>query len=289
MDYVAWNQIDSADYKAKLAALGEGETIDLDSVARHPIFGDRDVRRALAKAINVDKLIADLLTSEATGEAYGRPAVGTITPELCNVHNDDIQRIAFNIAEARADLQALGWSDSDGDGILDKDGVKMSFTLMTNSGNKRRANASVIIQATLKEAGIEVNLETLESNTFFERLRKKDYEAALSGWSAGLFVDPSTIWSSGPEYEFNFVTYKNERVDELIQQGLRTPDPAVAAPIWQEMQQLIYEDQPYAFLYWMDEIVGVHERFQDTQINVSGSLNDLHTWHVPADQVRYPY
>lgn len=289
MDYVAWNQIDSADYKAKLAALGEGETIDLDGVARHPIFGDRDVRRALAKAINVDKLIADLLTSEATGEAYGRPAVGTITPELCNVHNDDIQRIAFNIAEARADLQALGWSDSDGDGILDKDGIKMSFTLMTNSGNKRRANASVIIQATLKEAGIEVNLETLESNTFFERLRKKDYEAALSGWSAGLFVDPSTIWSSGPEYEFNFVTYKNERVDELIQQGLRTPDPAVAAPIWQEMQQLIYEDQPYAFLYWMDEIVGVHERFQDTKINVSGSLNDLHTWHVPADQVRYPY
>ncbi|MFT4977145.1 MAG: peptide/nickel transport system substrate-binding protein [Myxococcota bacterium] len=129
----------------------------------------------------------------------------------------------------------------------------------------------------------------MESNTFFERLRKKDYEAALSGWSAGLFVDPSVIWTSGPEYEFNFVTYKNERVDELIAQGLRTPDPAVAAPIWLEMQQLIYDDQPYAFLYWMDEIVGVHERFEDAKVNVSGALTDLHTWHVPADQVKYPY
>lgn len=289
MDYVAWNQIDSADYKARVEALGEGETIDLDAVKRHPIFGDRDVRRALAKAINVDKLIADLLTSEVTGEAYARPSIGTITPELCSVHNDAIQRIQYNVEEARADLAALGWTDSDGDGILDKDGDKMSFTLMTNSGNKRRANASVIIQATLKEAGIEVNLETLESNTFFERLRKKDYEAALAGWSAGLFVDPSVIWSSGPEYEFNFVTYKNERVDELIQQGLRTPDPEEAAPIWQEMQQLIYDDQPYAFLYWMDEIVGVNQRFEDVKVNVSGALTDLHTWSVPADKVKYEF
>lgn len=287
MDYVAWNQVDSADYKARVGALGEGETIDLDSVKRHPIFGDRDVRRALAKAINVDKLIADLLTSEVTGEAYARPSIGTITPELCNVHNDAIQRIQYNVAEAQADLAALGWTDSDGDGTLDKDGYKMSFTLMTNSGNKRRANASVIIQATLKDAGIDVNLETLESNTFFERLRKKDYEAALAGWSAGLFVDPSVIWSSGPEYEFNFVTYKNERVDELIQQGLRTADPEVAAPIWLEMQQLIYDDQPYAFLYWMDEIVGVNERFEDVKVNVSGALTDLHTWSVPADKVKY--
>ena len=287
MDYVAWNQIDTADYKAKLAALGEGETIDLDSVARHPIFGDRDVRRALAKAINVEKLIKDLLTSEVTGEAYARPAVGTITPELCAVHNDDIKRIEYDAAGARAELQALGWSDTDGDGVLDKDGRKLSFTLMTNSGNKRRASASVIIQATLKDAGVEVNLETLESNTFFERLRKKDYEAALSGWSAGLFVDPSVIWTSGPEFEFNFVTYKNERVDELIQQGLRTSDPAEAAPIWKEMQELIYEDQPYAFLYWMDEIVGVHGRFEDVKVNVSGALTDLHTWQVPADKVKY--
>ena len=107
---------------------------------------------------------------------------------------------------------------------------------MTNSGNKRRANASIIIQATLKDAGIEVNLEQVESNTFFERLRKKDYEAALSGWSAGLFVDPSVIWKSGPEYEFNFVSYRNERVDSLIEAGLAEPDPAKSAPIWMEMR-----------------------------------------------------
>jgi peptide/nickel transport system substrate-binding protein len=134
---------------------------------------------------------------------------------------------------------------------------------------------------------VKVDLESVESNTFFERLRKKDYEAALSGWSAGLFVDPTVIWHSGPEYEFNFVTYKNERVDELIEAGLREPDPAKSGPMWQEMQQLIYDDQPYAFLYWMDEIVGVNERFEDPKIDVQGALRDLHTWWVPADKVKY--
>jgi peptide/nickel transport system substrate-binding protein len=287
MDYVAWNQVDSADYKDKAGSVAEGERIDLDAVARHHIFGDRENRRALAKAINVDKLIDDLLKSETTGEVYGKPAVGTITPALCNAYNDNIERLAYNPAEARAELETLGWTDTDGDGILDKDGVPLQFTLLTNSGNKRRANASIIIQATLKDAGVKVDLESVESNTFFERLRKKDYEAALSGWSAGLFVDPTVIWHSGPEYEFNFVTYKNERVDELIEAGLREPDPAKSGPMWQEMQQLIYDDQPYAFLYWMDEIVGVNERFEDPKIDVQGALRDLHTWWVPADKVKY--
>ena len=288
MDYIGWNQLDPADYKAKVAALKDGEKIDLDAVKPHPIFGSVEMRRALAMAIDVDKLIKDLLTSEETGEVYGRPSVGTITPELCNTHNDDIQRLPYDPSKAKAAFEAQGWTDSDGDGVLDKDGQPLAFTLMTNSGNKRRANASIIIQATLKEAGVNVTLEQLESNTFFERLRKKDYEAALSGWSAGLFVDPSVIWHSGPEYEFNFVSYRNADVDALIEQGLRTPDPAVSNPIWMEMQQKIYDDQPYAFLYWMDEIVGLHERFEGAKIDVGGAMRDLNEWSVPADKVKYP-
>ena len=58
--------------------------------------------------------------------------------------------------------------------------------------------------------------------------------------------------------------------------------------MWQEMQQLIYDDQPYAFLYWMDEIVGLHERFEDAKIDVGGAMRDLNTWYVPADKVKYP-
>ena len=159
---------------------------------------------------------------------------------------------------------------------------------MTNSGNPRRARAAVIIQANLHDIGVAVEIEQVESNTFFERLRKKDYQAALSGWSAALFVDPTEVWHSGAEYEFNFTSYANPEVDRLIDEGMREPDRTRAIAIWRRMQELIYADQPYAFLYWMDEIVGLHERFEDERINVLSPFTDLHKWWVPADKVKYP-
>lgn len=284
-DYIAWNNIDPEDYKAKSAA--STEKVDPAKVKPHPLFGDPAVRRALGKAINVDKLIADLLTSQVTGEVYGKRSVSTITPALCKLQDENLKPLPYDTATAKAELEAAGWKDTDGDGILDKNGVKFSFRLLTNSGNPRRAKASVIVQANLKEIGVDMQIEQVESNTFFERLRKKDFEAALSGWSAGLFVDPTDLWHSGPTHEFNFTSYSNPDVDALIDRGMKEPDPDKAAPIWQEMQAKIYEDQPYAFLYWMDEIVGVNSRFEDTKVDVLSSIRDLHEWSVPADKVKY--
>ena len=76
-------------------------------------------------------------------------------------------------------------------------------------------------------------------------------------------------------------------MDALIDQGLNTPDPVEAAPIWKELQAKIYDDQPYLFLWWNDEIVAVHERFENTDVNVLSSLHNLHNWSVPEDKVKY--
>ena len=286
-DYVAWNSLDFEDYKAKKELHAGEELWAWDDVEPHPLFGDKEVRRALGKAIDVDKLMNDLLTSKVTGEVYAKRSVSTITPALCNVHNNDIVPLTFNQQQAKDELAALGWTDSDGDGVLDKDGLDFSFTLMTNSGNPRRAKGAIIMQAQLKDIGVDMQIEQIESNTFFERLRKKDYEAALSGWSAGLFVDMTDIWHSGDKYEFNFTSYANPEVDALIEQAIAEPDPAKNAELWKQAQALIYEDQPYTFLYWMDEIVGVHERFRDAKVDVLSAFRDLRSWWVPADEVKY--
>lgn len=256
---------------------------------KNPLFEDVRVRRALAHAVDIDDMIGKLLTSE-TGESYARRSIGTITPALCGVHNDDVTPYPYDPEKARALLAEAGWTDTNGDGILDKDGKRFEFTLSTNTGNKRRADIQILFQAQLERIGIRVNLEKQESNAFFENMRKKQYDAAVAGWSAGLFVDPTTIWSCDTEdkkYEFNFVSYCNPEVDALMNQGLRTPDPRDAAPIWKEVQAKIYEDQPYLFLWWQDEIVAIHDRFQNTKIDVLSSLNDLHQWEVPADKVKY--
>ncbi len=280
MENVLWNSVDPEDYKAK-----SGKGVRPTDVKPNRIFGNRDVRRALASAIDVDKLIKDLLTSQATGEVYGRPAIGTITPALCGAHNDNIQRFAFDPEATKTELAGLGWTDSNGDGWLDKDGLPMRFTLMTNAGNQRREKAAVIIQANLKAVGIDMQINQLETNTYFERLRARDYDAALFGLSAGLSVDPGSIW--GPDSELNFSSYANPRVDELIARGMAEPDYDKAKPLWQELQQIIYDDQPYAFLYWMDEIVAVHGRFQNPAIDITSPYRKLYQWSVPVDKVKY--
>ncbi|MEN9786898.1 MAG: Oligopeptide-binding protein AppA precursor [Pseudomonadota bacterium] len=287
MDYVAWNSLDPADVRATAGTRAKGQVPDPTRVKPHPIFADREVRRALAGALDVERMIADLLTSRVTGEVYGRPAIGTITPALCGVHADDVAPVPYAPDAARARLAELGWRDTDGDGILDKAGQPMRFTLLLNSGNARREKAAVLVQAQLRRVGVDVQLDKVESNAFFERLRRRDYEAALSGWSAGLFVDPGSIWGEGSA--FNFTSYRNPRVTALIAQGLAEPDPERARATWQELQRVIHEDQPYAFLYWMDEIVAVHDRFQDTTIDVLSPYRRLNRWSVPADRVKYRY
>jgi len=258
----------------------------------NPLFADVNVRKALATATNVDDMINKLMTSK-TGESYARRSIGTITPALCGVHNDDVTPIAYDLVKAKEMLATAGWTDTDGDGILDKDHKKFEFTLLTNSGNTRRSEAAVRFQAQMKDLGISVDISQIESNTLFERSRKHDFDAVLTGWSAGLFVDPSELWhcndpAHNKEYQFNFTGYCNPEVDKLIEQGLATPDPKDSAPIWKDLQAKIYADQPYLFLWWMDEIDAVNSRFEHTTVDILSPYDRLWDWEVPADKVKYP-
>ena len=265
MDYVGWNP------------------------SRFEPFQDVRVRSALAHAVDRDRIMKKILTGE-DGTLYAKPAVGTITPELCGAHNDDIVPLAYDLEKAKALLAEAGWTDSDGDGTLDKDGKPFSFTMVTNQGNKRRGDTAVEIQADLKKIGIDMQIDTKESNTFFDKVEDREYDAFLAGWSAGLFIDPTPIWGTETEDKpkpFNHVLYSNPEVDALIAQGLQTPDPREAAPIWKDLQAKIYADQPYLFLWWLNSPVAIHKRFEGEKINVLSPYQDLYQWHVPDDKVKY--
>src|SRR5262249_10775816 len=144
----------------------------------------------------------------------------------------------------------------------------------------RRAQGAVLFQDQMKQVGVSVNIQQVESNTLFERSRKHDFDAVLSGWSAGLFVDPSPLWhcndpAHNKEYQFNFVGYCNPEVDKLIDQGLATPNPKDSAPIWKDVQAKIYADQPYLFLWWMDEVDAVNSRFEHTTVDILSPYDRL--------------
>ena len=266
MDYVGWN---------------------LDN----PLFSDKRVRVALAHAASVDDLIQNLLTT-STGEKYGRPAYSTITPELCGVVPEALVPYNYDVEAAKKLLAEAGWADSNGDGVLDKDGVKFEFELLTNAESSRRNDAAIRLQAAFKAVGVQMNITKLDFNNLSERTRARDFQAILLGWSAGLFIDPSDMWHSDDvdatgkvtkKREFNYPNYRNPEVDALIEKGLSTPTPEEAAPIWKEMQAKIYADQPYLFLYWMDDVVAVDKKF-DVKPNILSPLFHLYDWKLAPTQ-----
>lgn len=266
MDYIAWNQ-------------------------QNDLFKDRRVRRALTMSIDIQRFIRAYLTT-ASGEVTAMPAYSTFTPELKDYHDPDFKLLPYDPAKAKALFAEAGWTDSDNDGVLDKDGKKFTFTLLTNSGNPRRQDMGVVVKEELDKLGVLVNLEYMEGTTFFGNLRKKEYEAAISGWSAGLFPDPSDIWMTSTKEKprtFNFTDYSNPEADKLINEGLNTSDLETEKTAYKKLLRIIYEDQPYTFLFWRAEYFALDKRFRGVKPSLLSVIKDVETWWVPKAEQRYKF
>ncbi|MFH1467639.1 MAG: ABC transporter substrate-binding protein [Pseudomonadota bacterium] len=254
------------------------------SEAPHPLFGDVRVRRVLAQAVDVDRLIQDLFADPDGEEPLARRAVGTVTPALAGLLPEDTPPLPFDPDAARTALAEAGWADTDGDGVLDRNGLPFRFELLENASGASRAQVGVALQADLAAVGVKAELLSLERAAYFERLTKHDFDAEIGGWSGSLYVDPRSTWRSGPDAAHNYVGYASPEVDALIGQAAMAPTSEEAHHAWRAMQAAIYADQPYLFLFWADEIVAVHSRFQDVQVDLEAPWRALDRWRVAGDE-----
>lgn len=239
----------------------------------NPMFSEVKVRQALTMAVDRQRIIDALLFG------YGRPCVGCIPPMLDWAYNDQIQPFPYDPVSARQLLAECGWTDHDGDGWLDKDGRKFDFVLKTDAANQLKSDVAIIIQEQLRKIGISVQIQPVEWTTLLEELRARNFDAYIGGWSASLYVDPTPIFHSSATDIFNYNHYSNPEVDRLIEQGREEIDPQKAAPIWKEMQELVYRDQPYTFLFWIDRIVAINDRFENVTPVPLSSLYGLENWY----------
>lgn len=172
--------------------------------------------------------------------------------------------------------------DHDGDGWLDKNGQDFEFTLKTNAGNQLRSDIAVIVQAQLRKVGIRVEIQTTERTTLIKELRAKKFDAYMGGWSTSFNVDLTPIFHSSSVDLFNFVNYRNPQVDRLIETGREEMDRQTSAKIWQKTQKVIYEDQPYTFLFWVDKIVAISNKFENVSPIPLSALYGLEKWYESA-------
>jgi peptide/nickel transport system substrate-binding protein len=248
---------------------------------RDPLFAGRNVRRALSLAIDTRTIIDALVHGQ--GEPLGGPIL-----KILWAYDPDVKPPAHDLREARRLMAEAGWSDTNGDGILDKDGKPFRFELVTNSDNTLRMDIAVMIQSQLKPLGVDVKPRGMEFIVLTENLQKKNFQAVIAGWVSAVKVDLTTFWhTKSIEDKFNFISYSNPRVDSIMDTAVQEFDMEKARPLWSEAQQIIAADAGYTFLFHQYDINALDKRFRNVEMNSYGWGYNLEEWYVPENEQKY--
>lgn len=249
----------------------------------NPKFKDKRVRQALNCAVDKKEIIDIVLLG------LGKPATGPFLPDSWG-YNKGVRTAPFDPRKARELLKEAGWADTNGDGLLDKDGENFEFTIITNQGNDERAKVAQIIQRRLKDIGIRVKIKVIEWSVFLaEYIEKKSFEAVLLGWSLGRDPDNFDIWHSSKTKtgEFNFISYNNEEVDKLLVEARRTFDQKEREVRYHRIHEILYDEQPCMFLYIADSLAILNSRFHGIKPTPIGISYNFIDWWVPSNAQRY--
>ena len=252
---------------------------------RSGLFKDRRVRQALSYAIDKQEIIDGVLLG------LGQPAVCTFKPGTW-AYPSDIKPYPFDPAKAKELLSQAGWIDSDNDGWLDKGGVPFNFTILTNQGNSSRLKTAIIIQYRLKQIGIKVKVRAVEWAAFLkEFIDKHNFDATILAWTLPLDPDPFAVWHSSKTGQggLNFVGFRNKEVDELITEGRRTVDKEKRKKLYHRFSEILYEEQPYTFLYVPDALPVLSARVYNVKAAPAGIGYNFTEWYIPKPLQRYHY
>jgi ABC-type transport system substrate-binding protein len=236
------------------------------NMRRQP-FDDLRVRRALSMAIDVNKIIKFVLYNQA--ERITGPFV-----EQTDYYDHNIKPVPYDPQGALKLLAEAGWKPN-AEGWLEKNGQRLQFTLITNSGNNIRKAILAIAQDAWKQIGIDVRTDLLEWSVFIQqRVNKLDFDALVLGWSMGIEPDLYQIWHSsqtGPQ-QLNFVGFKNKEADALIIKIRQEYNYAKQVQYCHQLHKIIAYEQPYTFLYVGKWTAILDKRIVIREIDADGNV-----------------
>ncbi|MDX1993396.1 MAG: ABC transporter substrate-binding protein [bacterium] len=199
-------------------------------------FNDLSFRQALAAAINRDVLVQVLEGTVVPQYAFIAEAMVSYDPE---VYAYGQEQLAYNPDAARQILNDAGYVDSDGDGIVEKDGSAVSIELLIATDDAKQMAVGVVLQAMLQEVGIEITITQFEQSFIYDRLANRDYGLAIAGY---VWWDPDIMLYRFTDAGSNWSGYDNADVTRLLNEGRTVVDPAARRAIYSEAQRLLIDD-----------------------------------------------
>lgn len=232
----------------------------------NPFFTDVRVRRAMAHALDVPRTVRDI------GFSLVQQCRGIFAPGSW-MHNPDIQLLEYDLKKSAALLDEAGWKIDPNDGFryktVDGKKVKFEFELLIPQGSPTAPKISAIFQQDLLKIGVVLKTRILEWAAFMQAVDKHEFQAETAAWGSG--TDPDTnsnLWTTDAyENGRNRGKYSNARVDELFVKARAEFDQEKRAAMYREIQQIIYEEQPYLFLWDRSTLWAFNKRLQGVEFS----------------------
>jgi peptide/nickel transport system substrate-binding protein len=218
--------------------------------------------------LNIQPIMDQTLSGE------GVKLVAHILPTSWAYDGSGLSTYAYDPSKAEQLLQDDGWSKGD-DGIYAKDGQRLSFSIVTNSGNGLRETFEQQAVEQYKQIGIEVEAKTESFDALVDRFSKskdpvygdqggRDFDAIVLGWSLGSDPDMYSIFDSNSTHagENNAIQYKNPDLDKAIDDSRTHCDVAERKDAFTRANQILNDEQPYDFGFASNVLLGVSRKIQ---------------------------
>jgi peptide/nickel transport system substrate-binding protein len=246
----------------------------------HPLFSDRQLRRALSMAVDRRAMLKNVFTG------LGRLSYGPF-PRSLAFADTTLNMLPYDTVKAKALLDSLGWRQSAPGAVRQRNGQPLRFNLTTWVSSRPRMAYAVLIQEQLRRVGVQADVEQLQANAAGEKQFKRTFDAMLITQS----TDPSPSgykqqWASSgaPPAGQNWGTYHDPRYDVLLDSALSTGDPGRVRAYMRRAFQLQIDDAPAIWLYDAPTIAAIHRRIHPAAFRADGWWAHLPDWTIPPNE-----
>lgn len=244
-------------------------------------LSDINLRTAIAYGIDRNAIVEGLL--EGKGYVINTPMV----PTLWSYPKEGLVEYSFNEEKAKEYLKEAGYEDTDGDGIVDKDGKKLALTLVVPTGDKVREQTGAVIKDNLKKIGVEIELDLMDFNAVMEKVvGNHEFELYLMGNTLGSDPDPTPNWYSTQAsdekgvFGWNIAGFRSEEADKLMDQNTQETNQEKRAKVLQEFGRLLNKELPWVPLYAADITKAYRSDLTGYSPNTFVDFYNVHLWEI---------
>jgi peptide/nickel transport system substrate-binding protein len=249
----------------------------------NPILAIKEVRQAFTMGMDRAKMLEDIYFGK------GEVISGPFSPASWG-YNPDVAPYPYDVAKANALLDKAGFKEKDKAGWRLSKGkpIKFELKIPIYSGNEGGLSVCLRFQSYMKALGVQVDLQHREYEKWKEEVKgKHDFDIVFAEWLFDNSSDISSLFQSTksqPPSGDNFISYKNPKVDSLLDKFSKTIQHEVRRRINYELHEILAEECPYTFLWTLEKNAAIGNKIKKVVVHPYRFFTFINDWYIPEDE-----